>query len=128
MKFLGFVSQNELVDLYRNALTLTYVSYFGPENLPPLEAFALGCPVIAANVNGAAEQLGDAALFIDPNSPEEIADAIQTMHTDKHLRGELVMRGLTRAQSWTGENFVRGVFSILDDFETIRRSWGRYSN
>ena len=125
VKFLGFVSQDELVDLYRNALTLTYVSYFGPENLPPLEAFALGCPVIAANVNGAAEQLGNAALFINPNSPEEIADAIQTMHTDKHLREELIMRGQTRAQSWTGENFVRGVFSILDDFETIRRSWGR---
>src|SRR5258708_331941 len=50
--FLGFISREELVALYQNALALTYVSFFGPENLPPLEAFALGCPVIAADVHG----------------------------------------------------------------------------
>src|SRR5262249_1050538 len=41
----GFVERPELVALYQHALALTYVSTCGPENLPPLEAFALGCPV-----------------------------------------------------------------------------------
>jgi glycosyltransferase involved in cell wall biosynthesis len=40
---------------------LTFVSYFGPDNLPPLEAFALGCPVIASAIEGSEEQLGSAA-------------------------------------------------------------------
>jgi glycosyltransferase involved in cell wall biosynthesis len=53
VRTLGFVSNEELVAFYQNALALTYVSFFGPENLPPLEAFALGCPVIAARVDGA---------------------------------------------------------------------------
>jgi len=99
------------------------VSYFGPENLPPLEAFALGCPVIAANVSGATEQLGDAALLVDPSRPETIADAIQSVNTDPAMREKLVTRGRVRAQSWTAADFVRGVFSILDEFEMVRRCW-----
>ncbi len=120
---LGFVAQAELPALYRGALALTYVSFFGPENMPPLEAFALGCPVIAANVSGADEQLGDAALLVDPADPRAIAAAIQQLASDKLLRDSLVARGYERAASWTAEDFVRGVFGILDTFEPIRRVW-----
>ena len=42
--FLGFVDTEDLVALYQHAHALTYLSFFGPENLPPLEAFALGLP------------------------------------------------------------------------------------
>ena len=59
---LGFVETEELVALYRGAHSLLYLS-FGPENLPPLEAYALGCPVVASDVPGAREQLGEAALL-----------------------------------------------------------------
>ena len=52
VRFLGFVSKEELVALYRQAMALTFVTYFGPDNIPPLEAFALGCPVIASAVEG----------------------------------------------------------------------------
>ncbi len=123
VRFLGFVSREELVSLYRNALALTYVTFFGPENLPPLEAFALGCPVIASNVAGAQEQLGDAALLVDPRSPDEMAAAIKRIHDDKALRDLMVCRGLKRASSWTSRDFVRGMFAILDDFEPVRRCW-----
>ena len=72
---LGFVSIDELVALYRGALCLAYVSLFGPENLPPLEAFALQCPVVASNVSGAREQLGDAAILVDSTEPQLLAEA-----------------------------------------------------
>ena len=65
--FLGHVSRETLKALYQNALALCYVSFFGPENMPPLEAFGLGCPVIAADVPGASEQLGDAAIRVNPS-------------------------------------------------------------
>ena len=115
--------QRELAVLYRRALALTYVSFFGPENLPPLEAFALGCPVIAADVPGAREQLGDSALLVDPTRPEEIAQAIRSLHRDPSLRQTLVERGRARAARWTALDFVRGVFAILDEFEAVRRCW-----
>jgi glycosyltransferase involved in cell wall biosynthesis len=121
---LGFVSREDLISLYRNAFALTYLTFFGPENLPPLEAFALGCPVIASKVPGAEEQLGDAALLVSPVDPQAIASAIKALHEDAQLRQTLIKAGKERASTGTGRDFVRGVFSILDEFEAIRRSWG----
>ncbi len=121
--FLGFVSQEEVIDLYKSALALTYVSFFGPDNLPPLEAFALGCPVVAARIPGAEEQLGDAALYVNPKEPEEIAHAIYQLYSDKQLRNNLTQKGFLRAAGWKGGDYVRAVFSLLDEFENIRRCW-----
>jgi glycosyltransferase involved in cell wall biosynthesis len=124
VKIIGFVERADLVSLYKHALALTYVSFFGPENLPPLEAFAMGCPVIAAKVSGADEQIGDAALLVDPKSPLEIAAAIRRVYEDNGLRTELIAKGRKRATRWTTEDFVLGVFKILDGFEPIRHNWG----
>jgi len=121
--FLGFVPLEDLVALYRGAFALAYVTFFGPENLPPLEAFALGCPVIASDVSGAREQLGDAALFVDPRNPAEIAGAIKQLHDDDTLRASLIDKGRARAERWTATEFVRGVFAALDEFEPVRRCW-----
>ena len=121
--FLGFIPTQELMALYRGAFALAYVTFFGPENLPTLEAFALGCPVVASDVDGAREQLGDAALFVDPRDPKKIAAAIKTLYDDKALRQTLVEKGRARAEQWTAKDFVRGVFSALDEFEPVRRCW-----
>lgn len=121
--FLGFVTNDDLATLYRNAFALLYMTFFGPENLPPLEAFSFGCPVIASNVAGAKEQMGDAALFADPKNPAEIADAIRKLYENPQLRQELKNAGKQRVEKWAGVDFVRGVLKILDDFEAIRRCW-----
>jgi glycosyltransferase involved in cell wall biosynthesis len=120
---LGFVPQEDMASLYQNAMALAFMTFFGPDNIPPLEAFALGCPVIASGVPGAEEQLGDAAVLVDPKNPEQIADAIFNVSNSPDLRKTLVERGLKRAQTWTGQDFVRGIFSMLDEFEAIRRCW-----
>ena len=109
--------------MYQAAFALVYVTFFGPENLPPLEAFALDCPVIASSVSGAEEQLGDAALLVEPNKPESIADAIKDLLENPNKKKVLIERGRRYASQWTGKEFVQGVFSILDDFESIRRCW-----
>jgi len=123
VSFLGFVPTQDLVALYRGAFALGYVTFFGPENLPTLEAFALGCPVVASDVDGAREQLGDAALFVDPRDPAKIAAAIKALYDDSRLRQTLVERGRARAERWTAKDFVRGVFHALDEFEPVRRCW-----
>jgi len=123
VRLIGFVPQGDLPALYRGALALTYVSFFGPENMPPLEAFAFGCPVIAANVSGAEEQMDGCALLINPADPTEIAAAIRNLASDGNLRERLVASGHQRAQRWTTEDFVRGAFGVLDSFEAIRRTW-----
>jgi glycosyltransferase involved in cell wall biosynthesis len=121
--FLGFVPQADMVPLYRHAFALAFMSFCGPDNIPPLEAFALGCPVVAGNVSGALEQLGDAALIVDQRDEEQVALAIKSLYDDPTLRQTLIQRGLARAAKWTGQDYVKAAFAILDEFESLRRCW-----
>lgn len=121
--FLGFVSRSELVLLYQKASALAYVSWCGPENLPPLEAFALGCPVVATRIPGAEEQFGDAAELCDPGDPSDIARAMARVLCNSDRRSDLVKRGQQRAVRWTSREYVEGVFKKLDEFEPIVRNW-----
>jgi len=122
VSFEGFVARERLVMLYRNALALVYVSLLGPDNLPPLEAFALGCPVIATDMPGSREQLGDAALLVDTLNPQQIAAAIHRIYTDQGIRSQLITRGLER-KSFMFTDYAREVFNFLDKFEPLRRCW-----
>jgi glycosyltransferase involved in cell wall biosynthesis len=121
--FLGFVPQEELVTLYQGAFALTFMSFAGPDNIPPLEAFALGCPVIASNVSGAQEQLGEAALIVNGIDAQQIASAIKSLSETPELREQLVQKGYQRAAQWTSYDYVREVLKIMDEFEPIRRCW-----
>jgi glycosyltransferase involved in cell wall biosynthesis len=121
---LGFVPREDLRALYSEALALTFASFFGPDNIPPLEAFTLGCPVIASRVSGAEEQLGDAALLFDPADPEDLVSAILTISRDQQLRARMVQKGAEIAKTRTPQAYVEQVCKILDKFAPIRRCWG----
>jgi glycosyltransferase involved in cell wall biosynthesis len=77
--FTGLVDSTTLQALYVGSNGLCYPSLFGPDNLPPLEALALGVPVATADVPGAREQLNDQVLFFNPCSPSEISSSIRIM-------------------------------------------------
>lgn len=102
---LGYVSDEDLGELYRRARALVMPTFFGPTNIPPLEAFAVGCPVAVSNIYGMPDQLGDAALYFDPSSPTAIAGGIERLWTDEALRRELASRGRARAERWTQDHF-----------------------
>ena len=118
--FLGFVEPPLLAALYRGAEALVYPSRFGPENLPPLEAFALGCPVVAAAVPGAREQLADAAVLFPPGDADALAAGIEQARTERDV---LAAAGRARAEELTPRRYVEGVLEFLDAFELVRRSW-----
>lgn len=121
--FLGFVPQSDLAALYRNAFALTFASFFGPDNLPPLEAFSLRCPVLAAKVPGVSEQLGDAALLFDPQDPDHIADTVKQLWDSPDLRETLIERGLLQVAQRSSADYVQDVFGILNEFAAVRRCW-----
>jgi glycosyltransferase involved in cell wall biosynthesis len=122
VRILGFVDERTLVALYQHAHCLLYLSRFGPENLPPLEALALGCPVVVGFVPGVHEQLGEAALIVDPADPKAIADAVQHVGRPAE-RARLARAGEARARSWTADDYVRGLIAFLDTFEAELRLW-----
>jgi glycosyltransferase involved in cell wall biosynthesis len=121
--FAGFVSREDLTSLYRQALALVYPSFFGPENLPTLEAFALGCPVIASAIPGHEEQLSDAALLVDPTRPELWAETIWRLRQDEALRDAQVARGKVRALHYTPDHYATDLLKIVDEFAAYRRCW-----
>lgn len=80
VSIIGFVESSELAALYRGAAALVMPSYFGPTNLPPLEAWAVGTPVIYPEAFKA--QAGDAAILFDYDDPDSLASAITSLRTD----------------------------------------------
>lgn len=77
--FAGFVSNDTVNTLYRNATAMVMPTLIGPTNMPPLEAMELGCPVICSDFPGHHEELGDAAIYINPLDVDNISWAMETM-------------------------------------------------
>jgi glycosyltransferase involved in cell wall biosynthesis len=122
-KIIDFVSQEDLIDLYKGAFCLAYATFFGPDNLPPLEAFALGCPVVASAVSGAEEQRGSGALLFAPHDEHELAQHILALQNPE-VRSELIRNGKKMRHAFTWEDYARDLLRSLDDFVAIRRAWG----
>ncbi|MDI6704404.1 MAG: glycosyltransferase [bacterium] len=114
IKYLGFVSEKEMIALYSTAIALVMPTFFGPTNIPPLEAFSLGCPVITSNIRGIREQTGDAAVLVDPRNIEEIARAIYQVYIDIDLRKTLIENGYKIIKNWTQKDFSLKLGSIID--------------
>jgi glycosyltransferase involved in cell wall biosynthesis len=120
----GFIQREDLTALYRAATALVFPSYFGPDNLPPLEAFALGCPVVAANIPGAQEQIGEGALLFDPTDPSDLAAKILSLYRMPGLREKMIDKGCEIAKRRTTQAYIETLCTFLDRFEPIRRCWG----
>lgn len=111
--FLGYVPDEDLPALYRGARALVMPTFLGPTNIPPLEAFACDCPVAVSGIYGMPEQLGDAALYFDPNSVSEIADAVERLWIDDGLCETLRARGRQKLANWNQDAFNHELEKIL---------------
>ena len=110
---LGYVPDEDMVELYRRSRGLVFPTFFGPTNIPPLEAFIVGCPVACSGIYGMPEQVGDAALLFNPTSEEEIAEAIFKLWTDDELCKELSIKGMDRSSKWGQPHFNERLREIV---------------
>ncbi len=112
--FLGYVDDKEMPGLYRHARGLVMPTFFGPTNIPPLEAFVMECPVAISRIYAMPDQLEDAALFFDPKSVSELADCIRTLWTNDQVCEELIEKGRQKACNWGQEQFRDHLLSIVE--------------
>jgi glycosyltransferase involved in cell wall biosynthesis len=113
----GYVSDAELRGLYEHAACLVYPSLYEGFGLPPLEAMACGCPVIASRAASLPEVCGDAALYCDPRDPSDIARAIRAVLDDDAMRLDLRRRGLERSGGFRWSNSARSVLNLLEELQ-----------
>jgi glycosyltransferase involved in cell wall biosynthesis len=102
--YLGYVSEGELRALYESAACFVYPSLYEGFGLPPLEAMACGCPVIASHASSIPEVCGEAALYCDPRNPSDIADKIQRLMGNPALRNQLRVKGRERSAMFSWES------------------------
>jgi len=113
--YLGYVSDKEMVALYKKAIALVFPSLLGPTNIPPLEAMVLGTPVICSNLFSIPDQIGDAGLFFNPFEVKDIADKIYKIWVDKGLRSDLIRKGYKKVKEMTLERYAKQWEAVIDE-------------
>lgn len=101
--FTGYVNDQDLHHIYHSAEVFVFPSIYEGFGIPPLEAMASGCPVIASNSSSLPEVIGDAGLLIDPKSSPKIADAIVSILETPQLRSTLIEKGFFRSRKFNWE-------------------------
>jgi glycosyltransferase involved in cell wall biosynthesis len=120
--YLGFVNNEELSAIYKMAKAMIMPTFFGPTNIPILEAWVMGTPVITSDIRGCRDQLGDAGLLVDPKSSTDMAKKVWKIYNDGELRKTLIERGKIRVNRWTFEDFSKRIAMVLKDFETQKNA------
>lgn len=110
---LGYLSNKSLVNLYSLATALVFPSFYEGFGMPPLEAMQCGCPVIASHTSSLPEVVGDAAILINPESPEQITAAMLKIIKDPDLRQQLREKGLVQAKKFSWEDSAKKLLKIF---------------
>lgn len=110
VRHIGYVDAEDRRALYEGARLLVQPSFDEGFGLPVLEAMTLGVPVVAANRGSLPEVLGGAGWLVDPNQPEEIANAISRLLTDEALAASCAAKGIARARAFRWDDTAHRVF------------------
>ena len=108
----GFIDQKDLPLFYNAAKAFIIPSFYEGFGLIGLEAFSCGIPVISSNTTSLPEILGNAAIYFDPNSPEEMAEKIKLVLTDKKLYNKLKDKGFKQVEKYSWEKMGKETMDV----------------
>ncbi|MCL4353983.1 glycosyltransferase family 4 protein [Patescibacteria group bacterium] len=113
--FLDYVDDSDLPSLYKNAECFVLPSLYEGFGLPILEAMKFGCPVLASNVSSLPEAGGDAAIYFDPNSAQDIAKNLESITQNPKLREEMVKKGYEQIKKFSWEKTAKQTLQALEE-------------
>lgn len=115
VKLFASTGDEELRAFYSYAYAFVYPSIYEGFGIPPLEAMGCGTPVIVSNTSSILEVVGDAGLYFEPSSKEELLDALDKIMDDASLYKELVRRGLERSKMFSWHETATKTYNIYRD-------------
>ena len=110
--FTGYVPDDDLPYLYNGADLFAYPSIYEGFGIPPLEAMACGCPVVASNSSSLPEVVGDAGVMVDPHDEAALAEAMGKVLADSALAASLREKGLDRSRLFSWERCARETLEV----------------
>jgi glycosyltransferase involved in cell wall biosynthesis len=122
VRFLGFVPIEVLRTFYDAAKIFVFPSLYEGFGLPPLEAMALGTPVVTSNVSSLPEVVGNAAVLVHPENVFEIMRALHRVLVDQTLRDKMKERSYRQAAKFSWE---KSVLRIMDAYKEVLGTAGR---
>jgi glycosyltransferase involved in cell wall biosynthesis len=108
----GFVGEQELDNLYKNASLFVFPSLYEGFGLPPLEAMKRGIPVASSNATCLPEILGDAAIYFNPSNVDDMVEKIKRALVDRELRERLIKKGFEQIQKYSWQKMARETLEI----------------
>jgi glycosyltransferase involved in cell wall biosynthesis len=115
VSLLGYVTADRLLVLYQAASALLFPSLEEGFGLPVLEAMACGLPVVTSQTSSLPEVGGDAALYVDPRDPRDIAAKVVSAVEDSYLRQELIQKGLVRARQFPWRRTAEETLNVYNE-------------
>lgn len=113
VEFLGYVDNDKLRSYYQKAKALVFPSLYEGFGIPPLEAMACGCPVIASNRASLPEVCKEAAYYVDPEDYQSIAKGIYDVFTNLSIQKALIEKGLERANFFSWDKTAKQLINII---------------
>jgi len=113
--FTDLVSDESLKNYVANASALVFPSLYEGFGLPPLEAMACGCPVIVSDKASVPEVCGDAAIYFNPESTDDLAKKMINLLNDQSLQDNLCHRGIERAKQFTWEKSIAQTVAVIQN-------------
>jgi glycosyltransferase involved in cell wall biosynthesis len=111
--FAGSLDREDTRMLIGGAEALAFVSYFEGFGIPLVEAMTCHTPLIAAHATAIPEVAGEAALYVDPFSEKEIADALHRISTDNVLRKKMVKTGAERVRKFSWDHTAEKIWEVI---------------
>jgi glycosyltransferase involved in cell wall biosynthesis len=121
--YLGFVPDNEIVYIYKQSIALVMPTYFGPTNIPPLEAFALGVPVLYSDLPEFVEPLGNASLPLNLEQPECLSEHLVNLLSDPELKNKLIKNGKDYLKERSENNYAQVFEKIINEYSIRMKCW-----
>lgn len=107
-----YVPVEDMPYFYGGGALMVYPSFYEGFGLPPLEAMACGCPVLASLASSLPEVLGDAVIYCDPMDTVAIAEKIHHILTDAPLRSRLREKGLAKAARYSWQKTAEETYHL----------------